>query len=218
MAFFLAKKLTNLALNGMVDKDMPKNTNGFEGEKSVSDEDVENYSTTVKRKIHWQDLNYPWGLNLVHYDHRELNAISSKVSRFAHAATFVVYATLLLNLIDVTVLASMGISPIRILYSFFNVLLISPFVCTNFYLAFVVLALKGRTYYNQYIACQTIMCFLYIILAVLGEGPVNGFTKFMYFGSETSILPRGASIFWSVVIAVESISHLFSFFFGGLLH
>lgn len=60
MAFFLAKKLTNLALSGIVDKDIPKNTNGFEGEKSVSDEDVENYSTTVKRKIHWQDLNYPW--------------------------------------------------------------------------------------------------------------------------------------------------------------
>ncbi|KAK1441951.1 hypothetical protein BgAZ_502830 [Babesia gibsoni] len=168
--------MTNSALTRINEE---SDNDGSSAHSSNAYEDREAQGGKYGSKIRWQDLNYPLGFHIVHYDHRELNTISSRICRLAHYASIFVYFTLLLNMVDVIALASMSIDPIRILYSFFNIVLIGPVVCLNFCLIFLVLATGKRSYYRCYLALQSLLCILYLVLASLGVGPVNGFTKIL---------------------------------------
>ncbi|GBE62379.1 SCAMP family protein, putative [Babesia ovata] len=182
MGFGLVSKLSRLAVSRWFKKEEATITTAESD--TASEENNENGEANQVQSIDWNDLNYPWGLNLVHYNRNELEDASAKVSRISHIGTFLVYGTLLLNLVDVMILASMGAYPMRILYSFFDIILLAPVVCANFYLTFVTLATKNKSYLAFCTGAHILMCLLYLTLAIVGEGPINGFTKFTHLKSE----------------------------------
>ncbi|GIX65503.1 uncharacterized protein BcabD6B2_49380 [Babesia caballi] len=154
MVVELGIKLSKIALKGLI-KDKQQEITEFSSElkEPEKNEEVDN-----SPNIDWEDLNYPWGIRLVHYNRAELDASCAKISRIAQIAAFLGYSTLLLNFIDVTVLASMGVFPIRILYSFFDIILVAPAICVNFYLSFLALAMKKPLYTRFYMGSQIALC------------------------------------------------------------
>lgn len=116
MALRLALKMSKAALekeyaDGEIVDIADSNTN--------SDDDLELNSNEPRKKIQWQDLNYPcvgyrwsvWlfisfqGFHIVHYDLRELDKRCASIASQAHYAAILVYLTLIMNLVDVCILA-----------------------------------------------------------------------------------------------------------------
>ncbi|KAG6439975.1 putative integral membrane protein [Babesia bovis T2Bo] len=210
-------KLSKAAIKKIV-KDNAVNAASNEEEDGTVTNNEDKDEESLNTNFDWTHLNYPWGLKLVHYNANELETKPAKFTKIAHISTFVVYATLLLNLINVIALAIMGIYPMRILYSFFNIILIAPVVCMDFYLLYVTLATKNPLYIKSYNGMHTMLCLLYLVLAILGEGPVNGFTKFIYISTETPKSMVAGYYFWMAAIILESCLHMISFLFGGKWH
>ncbi|CDR97542.1 hypothetical protein BBBOND_0400340 [Babesia bigemina] len=170
MGFGVASKLSRLLVSSWLKKDEVKLT-VTESDDAV--ENIEHGEANQIQSIDWNDLNYPWGLNIVHYSANELDDVSAKVSRISHIGTFVVYGTLLLNLVDVIILARQLL---------FNICYVGnkEEALPNF--------LHGNAYttgkLNETFSITDFQCLLYLALAILGEGPINGFTKFAHLKSE----------------------------------
>ncbi|ORM40247.1 uncharacterized protein BXIN_2070 [Babesia sp. Xinjiang] len=189
----IALKISKVALQNVF-KDTKTNFAKNKSDLLASDKNVGANEDTTSN-IEWNHLNYPWvsvfcvtelptklqGLNLVHYNARELDAKASNLSRIAHYATFIVYGALSLNLLDVIILA---VSAGNILDSHlcrasgyllcgystaFSISFSLPplygalktqskrFRSGTFYLSFVILATKSSRYLRSYTASQSML-------------------------------------------------------------
>ncbi|GFE53979.1 serine hydroxymethyltransferase, putative [Babesia ovis] len=124
MATALAIKLSTIAFKNLGKVNKFNFTGGADEGEAVNE--VEKDEENQNNQYDWDVLNYPWGINLVHYDPKELEPKYSKFVRLANYGAFTAYAAMLINVVDVIALASMGVHPMRVLYTLFNIILVAP--------------------------------------------------------------------------------------------
>jgi len=139
-------------------------------------------SSVAPNFVDWNNRNYPPLLRLMHYDIKELPKRMARIVRLMHIASLVAAVVLILNLINVTILALVyERSGYNILYSALVLLVGIPGFTYIFYIGYRTLARTlgtGNFRAVCYICLQLVGLFFASYFLISDNGPFNGLKSF----------------------------------------
>eukprot|EP00397_Hematodinium_sp_SG-2012_P044082 GEMP01049146.1.p1 GENE.GEMP01049146.1~~GEMP01049146.1.p1 ORF type:complete len:230 (+),score=23.34 GEMP01049146.1:37-726(+) len=164
----------------------------------------EEFSSPLSSEINWHDYNYPPCLRVIHYELGELpEGIRKKVSHM-NSSLKITFFALLLNVLNSIIFTIASKAPTSwIFYSTVHTLFLSIIALFVFYQGYRGLSSGDKSLLRQYKMLQAMLLVVYVMLMVVGSGPINGFLKL---GKIRNYVDPTVAIYeyWLTMVIIES--------------
>mmetsp|Transcript_23796 Transcript_23796/g.81105 ORF Transcript_23796/g.81105 Transcript_23796/m.81105 type:complete len:224 (+) Transcript_23796:98-769(+) len=127
--------------------------------------------------VNWEDYNYPPCLRVVHFDLNDVEDPTARVAvQWAHAYFIIVQVLLLVNLVVTVALAAGGVSGkgVHVLYSFFNVIIVTIVGMYGFYNGYKGLATQNMRLTSRYLLIEAAVGVFVLVSMLAGGSNFNG--------------------------------------------
>ncbi|PFH33673.1 hypothetical protein BESB_078890 [Besnoitia besnoiti] len=156
--------------------------------------------------INWNDLNYPPGIRLVHFDPDELPTDVARLARVLHWMFLLAFVELLINVTHTVVLVIGGMPATRVGYAILDAVILAPSFGTTFYQGYVALVSSDDKTKRRYFFCQAICLIISLFFAVSPLGATNGLAALSSLHQRVRRyqLSKGMKAFWIYAVSLES--------------
>jgi len=138
---------------------------------------LEIYFCLLSSKVNWEDYNYPPLLKIIHFRLNDVEESGARKAVFwAHVNLIAVCVALVLNVVGTAVLAGMGVrrKGVPVLYSIFNLILVSALGLYSFYHCYKGTATQNRRLCKRFYLSHSLMMVFMLLAAVLDVSSFNG--------------------------------------------
>eukprot|EP00927_Polykrikos_kofoidii_P025067 TRINITY_DN22606_c0_g2_i1.p1 TRINITY_DN22606_c0_g2~~TRINITY_DN22606_c0_g2_i1.p1 ORF type:complete len:234 (+),score=28.16 TRINITY_DN22606_c0_g2_i1:66-767(+) len=168
---------------------------------------------TGHSEINWVNFNYPPLLRLVHYDLEELPSTLTGLVRRLNWSFQLTTISCALNFIDNLIIVLSTRAPARwLLQSLLHFVMLPMFALAVFYAGYRGLAEPDASLLKKYKISQPILAVFYFLLSLVDWGCANGLFQLMKIHEHSD----DGSVFWTVVIFLESFLWGVNFLFATL--
>mmetsp|Transcript_36468 Transcript_36468/g.115038 ORF Transcript_36468/g.115038 Transcript_36468/m.115038 type:complete len:219 (-) Transcript_36468:188-844(-) len=153
-------------------------------------------------RIDWEDYNYPWGCNIIHFRLEDVEDLSARSAvRWAHISYWMLFAGLVLNFIGTIILASMGLDGkgITVLYSFLNFIIAGIVGMYTFYNVYKGLATRNMNMSRNYLIVEALGGVFMLISATVSGSNFNGLSGLSKAKDEGDKGLKGFWILWTLI-------------------
>eukprot|EP00747_Dinoflagellata_sp_TGD_P207468 gnl/TRDRNA2_/TRDRNA2_81039_c0_seq3.p1 gnl/TRDRNA2_/TRDRNA2_81039_c0~~gnl/TRDRNA2_/TRDRNA2_81039_c0_seq3.p1 ORF type:complete len:229 (-),score=27.55 gnl/TRDRNA2_/TRDRNA2_81039_c0_seq3:174-860(-) len=151
-------------------------------------------------EINWLAFNYPPLLNLIHYDLDELPSHITGMVRLFNAAFVLTCVVCVVNFMDTFIIVVSTTAPGRwVIQSLLHCLLLPTASLWTFYTGYRGIATPDSQLIARYKVAQSVLAFLYLLMALVPWGCINGLAQLGGMSQYTT-----GSTFWMLAIIVES--------------
>jgi len=155
-----------------------------------------------RNDINWVDFNYPPALRLIHYSAEELPTSLSGLVHCMNLSFVITCTACALNLLDTLIVHFSAEAPGKwLLQSAIHLLLLPAAALGVFYAGYRGLVEPDPTLNFRFKVGQPALGLIYLLLAIIPAGCVNGFAMF---SKVSDYAPNGHS-FWMTAILMESL-------------